>query len=347
MLLSDAIAAFNVDRMHQGIAEGTRKNDARCLNYLLTDVGNVNTRNLRPQHMDVFWSRRTTWGPGAMNNGYVTLSVFFGWCQSRGYMSRNMNLLERRRKNKVPPRDRIIIPQGEFSTFLDGIQDPRARITCALGLYLFTRISETEGLRWQDVDTLSAAPTVEVFRKKTQTLDTLPLCEELLYELKRWRLAYAARVGSQPEPGWFVVPGQTNARQYGVKGTKGFGGSFTPQWLVDKRPDLGRPIRTALENAGYYLPQEGGHTLRRSGATALYNQLSSVGHDRAIRICQAMLGHSNIATTEVYLRLDLDRKVRNDLLAGKPMFPTEEAVVIQLGQQGVVDGQEDLGGIRV
>ena len=54
-------------------------------------------------------------------------------------------------------------------------------------------------------------------------------------------------------------------------------------------------IARGLREAGYYIPYEGGHTLRRSGATALYNQLTHVGHDRAIRICQAMLGHSSVS----------------------------------------------------
>jgi integrase len=135
--------------------------------------------------------------------------------------------------------------------------------------------------------------------------------------------------------------------QRGRKGIKGFVEVLERPYLPTTKANLGYAIRTILQAAGYYRPQEGGHTLRRSGATALYNQLSSVGHDRAIRICQAMLGHSSVQTTEIYLRLDLDRKVRNDLLAGKRMFPEEgTATVLRLGGTGI-DGPEDVDRVRV
>lgn len=342
MNLSDAIAAYRAARTARGISSGTLRNDKQVLELLLADVGNIQTRNLRPQHVDVFWTRRTTWGPGTKNRARNTLNTFFCWCQNRGHIARDMELLGGERALKVPPRDRVLIPQSEFETFLDSLEDPRKRIIIAIGLYLFTRVSETEGLRWQDINFDTS--TIEVFRNKTQTLDTLPLCEELERELKRWRLSYAAEVGEQVQKSWFVVPAMRSRRGKAQKGIKGFVGTGDIVYLPTKKSRCGNMITDVLEKAGYYQPYEGGHTLRRSGATALYNQLSSVGHDRAIRICQAMLGHANIATTEVYLRLDLDRKVRNDLLAGKPMFPqTPGASVLPMTTGlGVVGGRTDV-----
>lgn len=344
MNLSDAIAAYRAARTARGISPGTLRNDKQVLELLLADVGNIQTRNLRPQHIDVFWTKRTTWGPGTKNRARNTLNTFFIWCQNRGHIARDMELLGGERALRVPPRDRVLIPQSEFETMLDSIEDPRKRVGIAIGLYLFTRISETEGLRWQDINFDNS--TIEVFRSKTKTLDTLPLCEELEAELKRWRLAYAAQVGEQVRPSWFVVPAMQSRRGQAEKGTRGFVGTGEVVYIPTKRPRLGNMVTDVLTKAGYYKPFEGGHTLRRSGATALYDQLSSVGHDRAIRICQAMLGHANISTTEVYLRLDLDRKVRNDLLAGKPMFPqTQGADVLPITGLGVVSGQADTGAL--
>jgi integrase len=98
-----------------------------------------------------------------------------------------------------------------------------------------------------------------------------------------------------------------------------------------------------LLKAGYDLDKgEGGHTLRRSGATALYNELSERGHDRAIRMCQAMLGHASIQTTEVYLALNLDRKARNDLLAGKRMFSVGGPAKV-LSLEKAADGKANTG----
>lgn len=347
MNLSDAIQAYNQYREHAGIAPGTLRTERRILNYLLADIGNVATTSLRPQHLDVYWSKRNTWSAGTMNHAASVLGTFFKWCQNRGYIRRDMELLAGRRRMRVPPRDRIIIPQQEFETFLSNIKDPRSRVAAAIGLYLFTRISETEALRWQDLDTYNGR--AEVFRKKTQTIDTLPLCSELIEELERWRFAYGAAVGEPPQPGWFVVPGLTTARRYGTPGTKGFTRSGEVSLRPTVRASLGGAIRTVLEDAGYYRRMEGGHTLRRSGAVALYDQLTSVGHDRAIRLCQAMLGHANISTTEVYLRLDLDRKLRNDLLSAKRMFPGEGgATVVSLAyEDGAENGEEGGRSLRM
>lgn len=331
MDLSDAIGAYLRDRKARNYATGTLYNDKRVLTLFLADVGNVSTNRLRPQHLDTFWAHRT-WSPGTTNKARATLSGFFKWCQNRGYIPRAMNLLDDTRQMRVPPRKRIIIPQAEFSTIIEGqYRDPRTRIVLAIGIYLFTRISETGGLRWQDWNEQDG--TIEVYRDKTKTLDTLPVCDELARELKRWRLEYASLVGETPLPGWFIVPNRSRPKYKGIGKSelvRTGGGAYLPDTRC--RPD--GIIKLALKAAGYYQDHEGGHTLRRSGAIALYNQLTRVGHDRAIRVCQAMLGHSSITTTEIYLRLDLDRKVRNDLLAGQPMFPeVEEATVSELGER--------------
>jgi integrase len=330
MNLSEAIGLYLSDRKARGMAANTVRNEKTKLQLLLADVGNVQTQSLRPQHIDLYWSRRTTWGPGTMNNARICLTSFIRWCQARGHIRSDMVLMPEQRRLREPPRKRIIIPQADFATFLDGIKDPRTRVMCAIGLYLFTRISETAGLRWQDVNMHDGV--VSVFRKKTQTLDDLPLCDELRRELQRWALTYAAEIGRPLLPSDFVIPALKPARAVGVPGKKSTWMITEQRVLVPtEEAHMTYSIKVALKDAGFYQEYEGGHTLRRSGAVALYNQLTKMGHDRAIRLCQAMLGHTHIRTTEVYLRLDLDRKVRNDLLAGKPMFPeVESAEVIQL-----------------
>lgn len=342
MNLSDTIDAFLADRRGRGQAASTLRSQKQILTVFLADVGNIETRRLKPQHLDTFWANRTTWGSGTRNKARHWLNIFFGWCRVRGHLPRDYDPMEGSRKERVAMRDRVIIPQSEFTAFLEKIEKPRTRVAAALGLYLFLRISDAQALRWQDVNFDTA--TVEVYRPKTKTIDSLPICDELMHELKRWKLAYAAKVGTQPQPGWFLIPGQpSTGGATGAKGQKGFVEIFERPYLPTQRANLSYGMKTLLDAAGYYRPQEGGHTLRRSGAIALYNQLSSVGHDRAIRICQAMLGHSSVQTTEVYLRLDLDRKVRNDLLAGKRMFPEEgTATVIRLSE-GHSLGEENVG----
>lgn len=347
--LSEVIDQYIVQRRSSGLASNTVRNDARYLKMFLADIGNIQTRNLRPQHVDLFRERRfAQWGPGTKNLVSTILMTFFKWCQGRGHIPRSMELMPMTKRHVEEMRPRVIIPQDKWGSLLESCKVPYQRITVATGLYLFTRISETQNLRWQDYYE-GDKPTIDVFRIKTKTLDTLPVCEEYAEELQRWRFAYAAEVGCQPEPGWFLIPGKTPRTGRATQGIKGFSEFDSPRLIPTKRSRLATVIQSALEANGYYKPLEGGHTLRRSGATALYNQLSSVGHDRAIRICQAMLGHKNILTTERYLRLDLDRKVRDDLLSGQPMFPKRNvAPVIQLSTaSGDVNGQANNGDVRV
>lgn len=345
MNLSDAIDAYLAHRQSRGLSAGSLRSHRGTLQLFLADVGNIETRRIKPQHLDAFWVNRTTWGPATRNRATHTLSAFFAWCRVRGHLPRDYDPMEGTRKERVAPRSRVIIPQAEFSSLLESITDPRKRIVIALGLYLFLRVSDAQALRWQDINFDEA--TIEVYRPKTKQLDTLPVCDELMSELKRWRMTYSAKVGQQIQPGWYLVPGlSSKGGQRGRKGYRGFVENVERPYLPTVPANLGYVLRSVLTDAGYYQKQEGGHTLRRSGAIALYNQLTSLGHDRAIRICQAMLGHSSVQTTEVYLRLDLDRKVRNDLLAGKRMFPEEgTATVIRLG--GTAVGQEDTRVVRV
>lgn len=338
MLLSDAIDAFLADRRAKGYSKGSIRNEGAALRHLLADVGNIDTRRMRPQHIDIFWASHTGWSEGTMNRTRAHLSVFFKWAQARGYMSRSADLLAGSRNLRVPQKPRVIIPQSSFTTLLESARNPRSRIAVAIGLYLFARISETEDLRWADVN--FDTKEVSVYRRKTRTIDVLPLCEELEKELLRWRLTYASIAGHEVQPSWYVIPGSSSPLRYGAKGTKGFTVVEKVQYLPTRRANLAKAIRLVLEEADYFQKGEGGHTLRRSGAVALYNQLTTVGHDRAIRIVQAMLGHSSIKTTEVYLRLSLDRKVRNDLIAGKPMFPVGvDAEVHDIRE--MVNGSED------
>lgn len=348
MNLSDAIDAYLAHRQSRGLSRGSLRSHKGTLQLFLADCGNIETRRIKPQHLDVFWANRTTWGPATRNRAAHTLQAFFAWCRIRGHLPRDYDPMEGTRKERVTPRTRITIPQSEFETLLAKIEEPRKQITVALGFYLFLRVSDAQALRWQDVDldavdpkTGEPKPTIEVYRPKTRQIDTLPICRELHDHLRRWKMTYAAKVGRPVEPGWYLIPGMSSrGGQRGRKGVKGFVEMVERPYLPNVQANLAYVVRTFLQDNGYYQKQEGGHTLRRSGAIALYNQLTALGHDRAIRICQAMLGHSSVQTTEIYLRLDLDRKVRNDLLSGKRMFPEGgTATVIRLG--GAAVGQED------
>ena len=79
-----------------------------------------------------------------------------------------------------------------------------------------------------------------------------------------------------------------------------------------------------MQRQGIVLKQgDGCHILRRSGARNLFEELRNTGHDGAARRVQSMLGHSSVVMTELYLGIDNEKRQRNQMLAGKPMFHTE------------------------
>lgn len=319
MLLSEAIERYGADRRAKGYSAGTVRSYTGNLKLFLADVGNIHVASLTPIHLDRFWSRHPEWSDGNFNKVRGILSAFFKWCQTRSYMPRSADPMEGVRKRRIRKQDWLIIPATEWDAVLEAAEDPRDRAMVATGLYLFIRVSEMTNLRWGDVN--FDRKEVSVFRKKTGQQDALPLCEELEHELRLWRLAYSEIVGELPKPGWFLLPPYTASRFRGRADGQPIFQEATTLQPTKQLQDATARIKIVLNAAGYKeLAGEGGHTLRRSGATALYDELSERGHDKAIRLCQAMLGHASIQTTEIYLALDYERKARNDLLAGKPMF---------------------------
>jgi integrase len=79
--------------------------------------------------------------------------------------------------------------------------------------------------------------------------------------------------------------------------------------------------------------REGVHTLRRSGARALYEELVAGDHearDEAIGMVQAMLHHKTRAQTEHYIGLEAAREKRDKVFKGKQMFSTPADNVVAL-----------------
>lgn len=334
-LLGDAIPEFLDSRKARGIKPGTLRNEKVVLNQLLATTGNLLVKNLTGVHIDRYFAAYPHLGAGTWNRNIGYLGVFFKWCRSRKYVPRDFDPLEGVNLRKVTPREFIFLPVDRFPELLDAAKTPRDRMVLALGLYTFQRASELNRLTWDDVDASHPDPKqwrVAVYRQKTEERDYLPMCRELRDELARWRLEYGRIVGEVPRGYWYVVPafhhgdwGQDEngrLRRIGEPRLNPTQRFHAPQ----------KSVQFALEKIGYaYTKHEGAHTLRRSGGLALYQELAwERGHDGALRIIQSMYGHKSLATTEHYLRLTLERKRRNDLLAGEVLFPNRTGKVVEL-----------------
>lgn len=334
--LNGAITEFLASRQARGVKPNTIRSEQGVLRAFMAANGNILIRNINGTHIDRYLTKNSHLSAGTINRNRGYLSGFFAWCRARKYMSQTHNPLEGTRKIPVPPRDFIFVPVERFGELLDSAKNQRDRTVLALGLYTLQRISTVGWFKWGDVFDSSPNPRewhIQSYSPKIETKDQLPLALELKHELDRWRLEYGRLAGQVPDPNWYIVPPFKKGRYTNDAATGKLVRVGDPQ-LNPLRPlrkaeDI---VQYALSKMGYEdVKHEGGHTLRRSGGKALYDELAwERGHDGAIRIVQSMMGHKSLATTEHYLRLTLERKRRNDLLAGGLMFPKRDAAVIEM-----------------
>ncbi|MEW1959811.1 site-specific integrase [Kineococcus sp. NPDC059986] len=258
--------------------------------------------------------------PSTVNKHRYHLAGFFKWARAHEYMPPASDPLGTTRAMKIMPARKLRIPAQDFPALLDAAEHPKDRIIVALGLYLFLRGSEIAALRWSDYDMKNHEMHVKI--EKTSQRDIMPVSEELDEELRIWALWYQNQQSGIFRQDWFIVPATVTHTGH-------------EPVLVPSRPHPQgyRNVQRVLRAAGYAeedgdLAGEGQHTLRRSGARALFDVRVEDGYDGALRQVQAMLHHTTGAMTEKYLGLDIDKNSRNKAIAGKAMFaknlPTKE-----------------------
>ena len=216
-----------------------------------------------------------------------TLRTFFTWAQDEELVHANptRGMRTPKRENHLPP----VLSQEQMNQLLTTlqkrrVQDPRdarllrleavVEVLYASGM----RISELTGLDLQSVD--RANKTVRVLGKGNKER-VVPLGTPALKALNSW-VSYGRPQwipeGAQGVTALFIGPrgGRANARQI--------------------REDLTRLLRT-VENT----TASGAHVLRHSAATHLVDG----GAD--IRSVQELLGHSSLATTQIYTHVSMKR----------------------------------------
>ena len=224
-----------------------------------------------------------------------TLRTFFTWAQDEELIQMNptRGMRTPKKESYLPP----VLSREQMNRLLETVQqqreenprDPRLLRLEAVVEVLYAsgmRISELTGLDLQSID--RANKTVRVLGKGNKER-VVPLGTPALKALNRW-----------------VARGRPQWLQKGSRGVTALfigprGGRANPRQI---REDLTRLLRT-LEN----VQASGAHILRHSAATHLVDG----GAD--IRSVQELLGHSSLATTQIYTHVD-DRFLRevHDLL---------------------------------
>lgn len=320
MDMTEAILLWQDSRASNGLAVKTRRNETltleRLARYMHQFHDPCEPAWITGRDVDDYFDLRRNEGvkPSVLNLELANLRAFFKHARSMGWVGPDFDPTSHRRQQRLAQAPRLRIPASEFPRLLDAAENPRDRMVVALGIYLLLRESEIRLLRVGDVHLRDGF--VSVMIPKSDKHDEMPISSELDLELTKYL-------------GWMF--GGLNLIPWDVE--QPLIPALESSGVITKRPYVTphRSVQKTLERAGYPIrdtgdrsTHEGSHTLRRSGARALFDELSSQGVDRALRYTQAMLHHSSIAVTERYVGLDADRRGRDELLRGRRMYTTTE-----------------------
>lgn len=344
MRLSDAIVEYQTFRTSQRYARNTIRTERQALDLLLSEVGNIQLKHLDARHGEAFVSALLSKGfkPGTVNLYRGAFRRFCSWCHTRRYLPGGSNPLGTTRNlaDHAPPKRRL--PVSDFGRLLDGCEHPQERIIVALGLYLFLRASEVSAIDLEHVNL--DASEILVFQPKTGRWDPMPISLELDRELRRWLTWYAqdaAPIHGNLAPHWPLVPARRRSQLWNDGTGKCGGRPVVPRYgqmnPFSRSKQIHGKVQKALRSIGWEVEandREGVHTLRRSGARALYEELVAGDHearDEAIGMVQAMLHHKTRAQTEHYIGLEAAREKRDKVFRGRQMFSTPADNVVELG----------------
>lgn len=324
--LSDALEEYERYRISNHIAKATITNNRTTLKRFLSVTGNVWVHAIDDRHVTRFFEELTkTKQPQSQRNDHVALAGFFAWCKHKRYLSEDVDPLWGRRKPPRNQKERQRIHVSKFPALLDAAEarTKRDRAGVAMLLYTLARDQEIANLRVRDVNLDTGEILMRIY--KTGQEDRMPISAELDRELRSWLTHYSEQVGGL-EPHYYLIPSRD------TQGVPGEGGVYKAVREVRLCPErkmssMGRIASPALEAIGFATRDEwgkpmgeGAHTIRRSGARALFDSLVAEGYDGAMRVVQSMLHHKNMATTELYIGINADRRTRDDIIRGQVMY---------------------------
>jgi len=322
-VLNEAIEDYIGHLGSKGRSAAYVKANRICLRRLLTLTGNILVENIHEGHADTYF-REASRTRSARSLGLDTaiLKGFSKWAVRTRRAGRSGDWMADRTAPKAAPREWRGFPVSKVPALLDSATHPRDRILLALACFLLGRSAEFTLLKIRDVQLEMNGISYQI--PKTHKSDFLPICEELDEELRRWLTAYAEECGTL-DPNWFLIPAKTPPKMNGDRQMD----ESTVRLVPTKR--MQEPYKVAhkaLEAIGYPLKgadgqrlNEGMHTIRRSMARGLYEQLRDEGDVNPVETVRSMLNHATEKQTRDYIGLQSERVHRDARLRGRVMFP--------------------------
>jgi len=321
--LSDSIDDYIAHGESRGLSKETIKGQRVTLRKFLTIAGNILTENVHEGHVDAYFRKAAeTRSKRSLGLDTSILRGFFKWAVRTRRAGRSGNPMGDRRAPKVAPREWRGFSVSKVPALLDAATHPRDRMLLALAIYLIGRSNEFEILRIGDLRLDAGEITYKI--PKTFKADILPITEELDEELRRWLTAYTRECGPL-DPNWYLVPAKTPPSMKGTFGPVKGAGSLVPTKRMREMHEVAQKALTAI---GFAIRDENGkslgegmHTIRRSIARGLHDQLRDEGDPSPVETVRAMLNHSTEKQTRDYIGLQSHREHRDARLKGRPMFP--------------------------
>jgi integrase len=204
---------------------------------------------------------------------HSTLSGLFGWLYLEGEIEANpMTRIPRPRRPRPEDLDVIIVTRADVERMLAATEDWQEFLCLSVLAYLGPRRDSVSRVRWRDVDL--AEGTIR-FREKGNKISVKPMPNELRAILRS--AMESAEVACGPDD--YVIPNRRPASVRRVERSNKIIGETVLR--VGKRVGVRATV----------------HSLRRAFAVAFLTS-----HPGAIESLQALMNHSRIDTTQVYLR---------------------------------------------
>ena len=334
---------------------------------LLAHTGDLYADELRPVHLDRWFAqlrgphvdsrgrRRGPIGAGGFNAYLSRVRPFLTWMYLNDLIDRDFGkTLHRMRR---PHRVKLQLDAAQVRALLEDAATPRDRALIALGFFTAMRKSELQAIRLRDVDLERGTVFFRVWKSDTE--DVLPLPPELRTELHRWLGEYERNVRRHHRrgllPADYLIPAYL-PRRYApgltvVDGQAQRNVTFGALNSAKPAAHSYRVVKEGLRRLGLPDHNQGIHTLRRSAARQIFDALVQTRrYDGALRVVQALLHHSTLATTEEYIGLSTEALTRDEFLRTAVLLGGPEqriARAVAHGLRHVVGSAPVAGGYRV
>jgi integrase len=233
-------------------------------------VGNRKLKDITPYHVEQFKVRRIEKVSAAKTNiDFGVLKAAFN--RAVVFQMMGNNPFRSCKRVRVPEQEPRFLSHAEFEALMDVVDDAQMKRIIVLALCTAMRLGEIMSLRWQDVEFGSGVISLKNrndFTLKTKRRRLIPLNGTAMRLLS-----------SLPRHSEYVFPGKTG--------------------LPDSTGWVSKRFKKFARIAG--LPKEiHFHSLRHTGATWL------VQNGVPLPYVKEILGHQNIATTQIYSHASTD-----------------------------------------